>query len=63
MLGENNELRRDWRNSGTETAFTHSSLDRERHIPLQALIFPESQEGRQRFPQKENRRTNWGSHK
>ena len=37
------------RNSGTETAFTHSSLDRERHIPLPVLIFPESQEGRQRF--------------
>lgn len=38
--GEDNELRRDLRNSGTETAFTHSSLDRERHVPLQALISP-----------------------
>lgn len=37
--GEDNELRRDLRNSGTETAFTYSSSS---HLS-------KSQEGRQRF--------------
>lgn len=51
--GEDNELRRDLRNSGTETAFTYSSSS---HLS-------KSQEGRQRFLQTENRGTNWGARK